>query len=124
MSESVGARMRADKASISVVAVSIVDSEFNHSSHQMTLPSPTDITDKIWEAACKLFDEFWDGSPIRQIGVHTHKATRDNYYQYNLFDMEKTDKLKSLDSAIDNIRNRYGNDKIMRACFIDNKNND
>lgn len=116
--ETVGARIRADKAFISVVSVSIVDYNFYHESQQMTLSSSTDITEKIYEAACTIFDRFWNHSPIRQLGVHTSKATTTSSYQYNLFDKYDVTKLSSLNSAIDNIRLRFGEDSIMRACFL------
>ena len=116
--ETIGARMRADKAMIRVVAVSITDYEFHHVSRQMTLLSTTDITLQIYEAACKVFDQLWDGSPIRQLTVHTAQATQSSVRQYNLFDGYRYDKQEKLDVAIDEIRGRYGEDAVIRARFI------
>lgn len=118
LTETVGSRIRADGAFVSVVAVSIVDCEFNHSSRQMNLTSPTDITRQIYEAACSLFDKLWDGSPIRQLGVHTSKATSSTMYQYSLFDDCDIERESRLDRAIDSIRATWGEDAIMRGCFI------
>jgi len=118
LTETVGTRMRADGAFISVVSVSLVDCDFNHSSRQMTLSSATDITNQIYDAACQLFDRLWDGSPIRQLGVHTSKAIQNSMYQYSFFDRLDIDKLSRLDSAVDSIRSRYGEDAIMRASFL------
>lgn len=117
--ETVGARIRAAGAYISVVQVQIVDSEFHHTSHQTTLPSSTNVTEKIYECACQLFDAAWDHSPIRLLGVSTSKATTESYEQYNLFDMERNEKLSKLNSAVDQIRTRYGEDAIKRACFVE-----
>ena len=119
--ETVGARIRADKAYISVVAVSIVDFEFNHVSHQMSLLSSTNVTEQIYDSVCQLFDRIWNGTPIRQLGVHTGKATDSSYQQINMFDMDKYEKLSKLNSAIDSIRSRYGEDAIKRACFADSE---
>ena len=83
----------------------------------MTLSSPTDITEKIYIAACMLFDELWDGSPIRQLGVHTSRASFEAYYQYDLFDGARIDKLRAMDLTVDSIRDRYGYESIKRACF-------
>lgn len=118
--ETVGARIRAAGAYISVVQVQIVNNEFHHYSRQTTLPSATNITEKIYTCACELFDEAWDHTPIRLLGVNTSKATSENYEQYNLFDMERNEKLMKLNSAVDKIRTRYGEDSIKRACFIEN----
>lgn len=122
LTETVGSRIRADKAYVSVVSVSIVDCDFNYMSHQMNLSSPTDITRSLYEAACKLFDDMWNMAPIRQLGVHTAKATQTSMYQYSLFDSYDLDKEMKLDKAIDEIRSTWGEDAIMRGCFLDSAN--
>lgn len=119
LTETVGSRIRADGAFISVVSVSIVDYDFNYSGRQMNLISPTDITRQIYDAACKLFDELWNHrTPIRQLGVHTSKATHSSMYQYSMFDTINIDKEINLDKAIDDIRSSWGEDAIMRGSFI------
>ena len=117
--ETVGARIRAEQAYISVVQVQIVDCEFIHHSRQMTLPSTTNVTEKIYVCAKKLFAECWDHTPIRLLGVSTSKASTESYEQYNLFDQDKFERLSKLNSAIDKIRSRYGEDSIKRACFME-----
>ena len=119
--ETIGARLRADHAYISVVSVSVVDTAFHRSSHQITLPSSTDITEKIYEAACELFTRLWDGEPLRLLGVHTSRATSENFVQYDMFGSSEADKLSKLKLAIDQIRNRYGDEAVKRARFIDSE---
>ena len=69
--------------------------------------------------ACRVFGTLWDGhTPIRQIGVHTGKVAKDAGRQYNLFDRERFDRLALLDRTVDDIRNRFGEDSIMRASFL------
>ena len=87
--ETVGARIRADNVYISVVSVTLVDFEFHHTSKQMTLPSSTNVTEKIFEAASALFGQAWNKTPLRLLGVSTSHASTERYEQYNLFDMEK-----------------------------------
>lgn len=117
--ETVGARLRSDHAFIQTISVSIVDSSFHHSSRQMTLPSVTNITEKIFGCACQLFDQLWKGEPIRLIGVSTSKATKEHFVQYNLFDTKTDEKYEKLNLAIDQIRNKYGEDSVKRARFLD-----
>lgn len=121
--ETVGARIRADQVYVSVISVSLVDSEFHHRSRQTTLPSSTNVTEKIYESAVQLFDAVWNGTPLRQLGVSTSHASAQRYEQYNLFDMDRFDRLSKLNSAIDQIRSKYGEDSIQRACFIDSEEN-
>jgi DNA polymerase-4 len=119
--ETVGARLRAEHAYISVVSVSLVDTSFRHYSRQTTLASSTDITEKIYETACELFTELWNGEPLRQLGVHTSRASSDSFIQYDMFYSAKSEKLSKLNSAIDQIRNRYGDESIKRARFLDSE---
>ena len=116
--ETVGARIRMDKAFISVVSVSVMDYNFQRQSHQTTLLTATNVTEVIYETACRLFDQIWNQEPIRQLGVSTSHVTGDDCQQYNLFTSEKNEKLSKLNSAIDSIRTRYGEDSIVRARFI------
>lgn len=137
--ETVGARIRADRAYISVVSVNMTDCEFHHASRQTTLTSSTNITEVIYETACRLFDECWNHAPLRLIGVSTSKAGSEKYEQYDLFDLlpaeketrnlskpgaaSRNERLEKLNCAIDQIRDRFGEDSVKRACFIDSGEN-
>ncbi len=116
--ETVSARLRVDKVKVRVIGVYITNADFEQTRHQITLPSATDVTQEIYSHCCQLFSKLWDGSPIRLLGVSCSKITEDDTMQYNLFDGQKYERLQKLDSAIDKVRNRYGDDSIMRACFL------
>ena len=62
----------------------------------------------------------WDGTPIRHLGIHTSKIKdSEDFRQLSLFDEGiHYEKLRKLDQAMDAIRNRYGNDSVMRASFL------
>jgi DNA polymerase-4 len=121
LSETVGARIRADSSYVSVVSVSILDCDFNHVSKQYSLPACTNVTEKIYETACYLFDQLWDHAPIRQLGVSTSRATKDGNYQLNLFEQERNNRLTKLNQAIDTIRDKFGEDSVKRARFVDSE---
>ncbi len=116
--ETVSARIRADQAFVSVVSVSITDFNFHHASHQKALSSSTDVTYQIYETVCQLFDELWNGTPIRQLGVQTSRATEEQTFQYNLFEADKYERFSKLDKAIDSIRSKYGDNSVQRARFV------
>ena len=117
--ESVCGRMRKDQVQALVLSVELKDSNFVVRRHQRTLLSPTDVTDECFTVACELFDELWDGSPIRLIGVTANKVEDAGNRQLNLFDMDSHDKKRNLDSALDSIREKYGKDAIKRGSFYD-----
>ena len=103
--ETVGARIRSDEVKIRVVAVHITTYDFQYSSSQLQLPSPTDVTEEIYQAAIKVLNRHWDKiTPIRQLGVHTSKVETDGARQYNLFDMYRYDRLETVNHMIDDIR--------------------
>lgn len=119
LSETVGARLRNDSVMISVVSVQLTTCEFKRMNKQMQLDSPTNITEKIYESACQLFDRLWDKkTPLRHLGIHTSKVQEEAGRQYNIFDMEKNERLEKLDKAVDHIRGKYGEDAIFRASFL------
>ena len=119
--ETVASRIRYAKAQVDVVSVTITDADFHKSSHQKTLDNATDITEELYTHACALFDEKWNHTPIRLLGVSTEKAPDDAFTQYSLFDTAQNEKLKKLNSAIDTIRDRYGENAVKRARFLDSE---
>ena len=121
--ETVAAKLRRDGVKAGTIAVGITDCEFSKSSKQAKLYSATDTTQKIYETSVQLFDELWDHSPIRLLRVAATNLGNEAE-QINLFDMGKSEKLKKLDCAIDSIRNRYGDDSVMRASFVERDDKD
>ena len=119
LAETVGTRLRAAKVRAEVIAVGIKSHDLSYASHQMTLQNATNITMEIHRCACQLFDQLWDGSAIRHLGIHTSRV-RDgfNMRQLDMFDTTNYEKLEKMDAAVDRIRRRYGIDSIMRASFL------
>ncbi|MCB5521142.1 hypothetical protein LIP81_21980, partial [Erysipelatoclostridium ramosum] len=69
--------------------------------------------------ACRLFDELWDGAPIRLLGVRTSRVSREESgRQLSLFDHTDYDKLEKMDQAVDEIRKKFGTGAVMRASFL------
>ena len=117
--ETVASRLRVDGVKTSCLAVSITDCEFCYSTHQKQFLSATNVTNELYQKSCEIFLELWDKkTPIRQLGVQSSKVSEESFRQYDLFDMNNYEKLSKLDKAVDNIRNKYGEDSIKRASFL------
>ncbi len=119
LAETVGTRLRAAGVRAEVVAIGIKSFDLSYASHQMTLTNATNITIEIHRCACQLFDELWDGTPIRHLGIHTSRI-KDGYNmrQLDMFDQTDYERMECLDHTVDKIRARYGNDSVMRAAFV------
>ena len=119
--ETVGMRMRKDGKCGSCIAVHLRTNEFHHFSHQAKLLGSTNITSVIFEAACRVFDEAWDGiTPLRQLGVQMTALTQEPYQQFDLFsDMtpQQYERKLKLDETVDALRDKFGEDVIRRAKF-------
>lgn len=119
LAETVGTRLRAAKVRAEVIAVGIKTYDLSYANHQMTLQNATNITIEIHRCACQLFDELWDGTPIRHLGIHTSRVKDGfNMRQLDMFDDTDYEKLERMDAAVDRIRRRYGIDSVKRAAFV------
>jgi len=139
LAESVGKRLREADQLAGMVSVEIKYSSFRSVSHQTTLDIPSDTTQFLYQTACSLFDELWDGSPIRLLGLRTSKlCSSSEPFQMSLFDLpvmsasedqsvnhrEQTgpslsrQKLAALDKSLDDIRRKYGENAIIRGSLL------
>lgn len=129
LSESVSARLRTSHQLAGLVCTEIKYNTFKSVSHQTVLDTPSSSTDEIYAKACELFDELWDGTPIRLLGVRTTKLSDESEpVQISIFDYEpdssgrnmlSVKKQQQLDAALDSIRSRFGKDAIKRGSLMD-----
>lgn len=122
LAESVGHRLRASHQLAGLICTEIKYNTFQSVSHQMLLDSPTSSTDILYAKSCQLFDELWDGTPVRLLGIRTSKLIADNEpIQLSLFDYTApvSEKQQRLNAALDQIRARYGKNSIKRGSLMD-----
>ncbi|WP_124067962.1 DNA polymerase IV [Clostridium sp. E02] len=119
LAETLAVRLREDKVRASVLAVGIKDWDFHYYSHQVSLYSPTNVTKEIFEIACDVFDQAWDKTPVRHLGIHMSHVTDNQDRQISFFEKNDYEKLERLDQTVDQIRKRFGNDAIKRAVFLE-----
>ncbi|MBE6054200.1 MAG: DNA polymerase IV [Clostridium sartagoforme] len=118
LTESVANRLRNHESLCKVVSVSIKGYNFERYIHQKTLENYTDSTEEIYNELSKAFKECWKGEPIRQIGVRVTKLCNNEFFQSSLFDDKNIEKQRALDKTIDAIRNKYGNNSVIRSTFL------
>ena len=118
--ENVTRRLRQNGEKCQMVSVEIKDYNLHVVSHQKMLENATNITREVYEASVELFDELWDGIPIRLLGVRVSKLNDNDLRQLTLFDNTDYEKLMAADKVMDDIRNKFGTSYIKRASFLDN----
>lgn len=138
LAESVARRLRDSGQAAGMVSTEIKYNTFRKVSHQTTLLSPTSQTDTIYQTACSLFDEIWDGTPVRLLGIRSSKLTSEREpVQMSLFDLDtptlpqtaqaaspkspSSHKKEQLEQALDAIRKRYGADAVVRGSLLKDK---
>lgn len=134
LAESVSGRLRASGQSAGMISTEIKYNTFKKVSHQTTLLTPTNHTDTIYRTACDLFDEIWDGTPVRLLGIRSSKLVScGEPVQLSLFDLPQSSqssssrpepsskKKEQLDAALDSIRKRYGADSIVRGSLLQDR---
>jgi len=127
LAETVGGRLRKEKQKANMVSVEIKYHTFQTASHQKQLAKATYADQMIYEAACELFHELWNGEPIRLLGIRTSKLVEESApEQMSLFEFQETlekdstksVKYKKLDDALDQIRKKYGDDAVKRGTLL------
>ena len=119
LTDKVCQRLRSDDVKVESVSVQFRFNDLTRASHQGMLLTATNITQEIYQMVCQLFDEKWDGTPIRLLGVSTTKVSKeDKGRQLSLFDDTDYEKLEKLDKAMDAIRSRFGNGAVVRASSM------
>ncbi len=141
LSDSVAGRLRKAGQLAGMVSVEIKYGNFHSVSHQKSLSPSTNTSQIIYFAACQLFDELWDHSPIRLLGVRTSKLSDLTApTQLSLFDLPgdyalkpypeaeskiknnpvspSKEKLAVLDKTLDSIRQKYGESAVVRGSFL------
>jgi DNA polymerase-4 len=121
--ETVASRMRQDGMCGGCVTIHLRTSEFHDFSHQSRLHGATNITQEIFSAACRVFDEAWDGvTPLRQLGVQMTHLAKEPYQQFDLFSgvtPQQYERKLKLDETVDALRDKFGEDIIRRGKFAD-----
>ncbi|SYX84584.1 DNA polymerase IV [Paenibacillus alvei] len=110
-------RCRAKGVMGSVVSVSCSGADWDNPtgfSRQQKLIEPTNCTTDIYDAAKKLFHKFWDGEPVRRLGVAVSDLSDASVYQLTLFD-DGQERRRTIDRVMDRIKDKYGEASIVRA---------
>lgn len=116
LTEQVTYRLRKHDLLANTVNVQLRTKDFEDTSHQGKLITATSSTREIYEKAKQLLDEMYHKSmAIRLIGVRVDNLVEKEELQLSLFYDKKNEKQEKLDKVVDELKNKYGYNKITRA---------
>lgn len=117
LADKVGYRLRQAGFAGSVVQIKLRYSNFETLTRQTALPQPTNLDDEIYAAAEKLFEaNIIPTRAVRLIGIGISRLNPP-YRQLSLWD-DNQDEKEKLASAIDQLKEKYGQDVIKRASMM------
>jgi DNA polymerase-4 len=113
-SAGVGRRLRRNRLTGTTVKIKLRWSDFTTLTRQVTLEQATDQDGEIYQAAIALFYKAWPpGRPVRLLGVGV-SGLREPVRQLSLWDAD-VEKNRQLQSAIDQLRQRFGQQIVLRG---------
>ncbi len=119
LTDGVGRSVRKEGLAGTTVKIKLRWSDFTTLTRQVTLPSPTDQDDELYAAAEKLFLQHWPpGKPVRLIGVGLSGFAAPQRQLGLWDDPAALAEKRRLQSALDALRERFGEDAIQRGSDL------
>lgn len=96
------------------VSLSIRSSDLDSLSRSRTLKEPTAYPQRVYHLAWNLFSQNWPKhKPVRLLGISLGNLFQPKFHQLSLFDQEE-----KLYTAVDEIKNRFGEKSLLRGSFM------
>lgn len=122
-SESVGRRLRSAGLAGTTVKIKLRWPDFTTLTRQVTLDQPSNQDGEIFEAAITLLEENWrNGQAVRLIGVGV-SGLGSPVRQLSLWG-DSAEKGRRLQSALDELRERFGKDVLQRGAYFGDSDDD
>ncbi len=117
----VGTRLRRNHLTGTTVKIKVRWADFTTLTRQVTLEHATDQDKEIYHTALSLFYKTWQpGQPVRLLGVGV-SGLKEHILQLSLWD-DSVEKERQLQTAIDQLRQRFGKQIVSRGGEIYDEN--
>ena len=121
MNDDLSKRLRDHHQKTQLVSLTIIYNYENGGgfSHQVKLDSPTDDSELLYNDLLRLFNRYIGSNLTRRIYISYGKLSNNEYEQLSLFENpEKQKERIELQKAIDKIKNRYGDNALLRTSSL------
>ncbi|WP_274363580.1 DNA polymerase IV [Paenibacillus thermotolerans] len=121
LADQVTRRLRRKGLIASTVQITIRKPDMRTITRSQTLTKQTDDMMEVYKTACDLYDRHWpDRKPIRLLGVTCQNLAdkKETPMQIDLFELEEQPRKEQLLSAMDRIRDKFGESAILTAGML------
>lgn len=122
MNDDLSSRLRKHHMKTSTISLAIgydfddIDGGFSHS---VKLAFPTDDSDIILKELLVIFDKYIEDHFTRRLYISYGNLTKCDYQQLSLFeDPNESIKRKNMQKTLDNIKNKYGSNSVLRTSSL------
>ncbi|MEO8027919.1 MAG: DNA polymerase IV [Bryobacteraceae bacterium] len=117
LSEMVARRLRDHDLFAHTLQIKLRYSDFSTFTRSKTLDHATQIDAEIALAVRELFHKAWTKQPIRLVGVYA-QSLESSEGQLNLLESEQSERWRKALSAVDKMRDKFGNESISLATAM------
>lgn len=123
LAESVARRMREHNLKGTTLTISVRDRDLNTFTRQCKMPSATNVSNEFIKTSMELFNANYNWEkPIRSLGLSVTDFDYDGVIQFDLSgSAQKREKLERLETAVDRLKDRYGNFCVQKATALCDK---
>jgi DNA polymerase-4 len=121
LADQTGRRLRHQKLMAGTVQITIRRPDMTTITRSHTLQAPSQSSDDFYREACELFDRHWrSGDPIRLLGITLQNLSlqEETAVQLDLFSYEQQPRKEALMKAMDQLRDKYGEDAVLTAGML------
>ncbi len=112
--------LRSQKLTCQSVEVSLKRTDFISFSHRCKGDTPLDDFKSIFALVKQAIEEMWANQPLRALSVRLCNIEIDAIMQYTFFGSAKAEQNRALQTAMDQIRAKYGYESITIASILNN----
>lgn len=117
LSQTVARRLRHQQQFATQLTVTLKDTSFENQSHQRPLSFATNATKPIYEAALMVFDQMWNHTPLRQLGLRAGQLTQEPLQQLSLWNSNDIRRQRA-DAMADRLNAQYGPSTVFPAALL------
>jgi len=120
LSDSVGRRLRRKDVYAGNIQLTIRYHDRKTITRSSKLTYPINTHDDIFDASWRLWQKYWNGEPIRLLGITGMDLVEKGqaYKQLDLFSYERDEKEDRLSGIVDQLRNKYGENVLLKGTQL------